>query len=116
VAQPKSSQPTSGRFAANREQARRGGVATPSPARPSAPQTAAAGGRGRRGTLSVVGFFRDVRSELRKVVWPTRRETLNLTAVVLALSAVVGAFLGAVDYVFQEVFRLLLSLTGGGGF
>jgi preprotein translocase subunit SecE len=63
-----------------------------------------------------VGFFRDVRSELRKVVWPTRRETLNLTAVVLALSAVVGAFLGAVDYVFQEVFRLLLSLTGGGGF
>jgi preprotein translocase subunit SecE len=115
VAQPKTSQQTSGRFAANREQARRGGTATPAPARPSAPLTAAAGGRGRRGTLSFVGFIRDVRSELRKVVWPTRRETVNLTAVVLALSAVVGAFLGAVDFVFQEFFRLLLGLAGSGG-
>ena len=116
VAQTKTSQRTPGRFAANREQARRGGLVSPSPTRQSAPLTAAAGGRGRRGNLSIISFFRDVRSELRKVVWPTRRETLNLTAVVLTLSAVVGAFLGVVDFVFQELFRFLLSLAGSGGF
>jgi len=116
VAQTKTSQRAPGRFAANREQSRRGGLVSPSPARPSAPLTAAAGGRGRRGNLSFLNFFRDVRSELRKVVWPTRRETVNLTTVVLALSAAVGAFLGVVDFVFQELFRLLLSLGGSGGF
>jgi preprotein translocase subunit SecE len=61
-----------------------------------------------------VGFIRDVRSELRKVAWPTQRETVNLTVVVLALSVAVGAFLGGVDFIFQELFRYLIAITGGG--
>lgn len=48
------------------------------------------------------------------MIWPTQRETINLTAVVLALSAAVGLFLGAVDFVFQEFFRLLIGIGGGG--
>ena len=63
----------------------------------------------------VVGFLRDVRSELRKVAWPSQRETINLTAVVIALSVVVGLFLGGVDFLFQELFRFLLGIQGGGG-
>jgi preprotein translocase subunit SecE len=58
---------------------------------------------------------RDVRSELRKVAWPTQRETVNLTAVVIALSAAVGLFLGGIDFLFQELFRWLLGLGSGGG-
>jgi preprotein translocase SecE subunit len=38
-----------------------------------------------------------VRSELRKVAWPTQRETINLTIVVIALSIAVGLFLGGFD-------------------
>jgi len=63
-----------------------------------------------------VGFVRDVRSELRKVVWPTPRETANLTAVVLSLSIAVGIFLGLFDFLFQEFFRFLLALGGGTSF
>ena len=59
-------------------------------------------------------YFREVRSELRKVIWPTRREAMNLTAVTLALSVVVGLFLGGVDFLFQEFFRLLLGILAGG--
>ena len=59
------------------------------------------------------GFFRDVRGELRKVEWPSREEGTKLTAAVIGLSAVVGIFLGGVDYIFQELFRFLISFYGG---
>jgi len=112
VAQTRPSQPNPSRVGVNREQARRGGTQTSS--RSSMPLTAA-GGRGRRGG-NPLAFLHDVRSELRKVAWPTSRETVNLTVVVVALSAVVGLFLGGVDLLFQELFRFLLGLTGSGSF
>jgi preprotein translocase subunit SecE len=62
----------------------------------------------------ITNYVRDLRSEVKKVVWPSRREWTNLTLVVLAISAVVGAFLGAIDFIFQEFFRLLLRLAGQG--
>ena len=73
-----------------------------------------AGGGSRRGRVNPLNFVHDVRSELRKVAWPSRRETVNLTAVVIALSVVVGLFLGGTDFVFQELFKFLLGLQGGG--
>jgi preprotein translocase subunit SecE len=53
-------------------------------------------------------FVGEIRSELRKVVWPTRREAFNLTALVIAMSVVVGLILGLIDYGFAELFRALL--------
>jgi preprotein translocase subunit SecE len=74
-----------------------------------------AGAGGRRGRGNPLNFIRDVRSELRKVAWPTQRETIKLTAVVLAFSIAVGLLLGGIDFLFQELFRWLLGLQGGGG-
>ena len=48
-------------------------------------------------------FVRDIIDELRKVTWPTRRETIRLSIMVLIVCAVVGIFLGAVDYGFAEL-------------
>jgi preprotein translocase subunit SecE len=79
------------------------------------PLAGAGGRRGGRGA-NPINFVHDVRSELRKVAWPTSRETVNLTVVVVALSAVVGMFLGGVDFLFQELFRFLLGVTGSGSF
>ncbi|HSO72169.1 MAG TPA: preprotein translocase subunit SecE [Thermodesulfobacteriota bacterium] len=42
-------------------------------------------------------FFREVRMELKKVTWPTRKETLAATAMVIILSVVVAFFLGILD-------------------
>jgi preprotein translocase subunit SecE len=75
------------------------------------------GGRGRRTGnpfLAIAHFVRDVRSELRKVAWPTQRETVNLTVVVIALSVAMGIFLGGADYLFQSLFGWLIKLAGGG--
>jgi preprotein translocase subunit SecE len=46
-------------------------------------------------------------SELKKVTWPTREQVRNLTVLVFAISAVVGVFIAAWDFVFTEVLRIL---------
>lgn len=46
---------------------------------------------------------RDIYDELRKVVWPSRKETFRLTLIVLAICIAVGILLGALDYGFSEL-------------
>jgi len=54
-------------------------------------------------------FFRETVGELRKVSWPTRKEAWNLTLVVLAVVFSVGITLGFLDYVFTQLFALILA-------
>ena len=54
-------------------------------------------------------YFVDTRGELRKVTWPTRRQTTNLTLIVLAVTVVMALFLGGVDWVFANLIALILS-------
>ena len=70
--------------------------------------TAASKGRLRRIGNSITEYFRQTRAELRKVTWPTRRETLRLTGIVLAVTAVMAAFLGLVDYLLTLLFALFI--------
>lgn len=55
------------------------------------------------------GFFQDSRTELRKVVWPSRNETLQVSLTVVVLVLLVGVFLWLVDMLLFWVVR---SLTG----
>lgn len=79
---------------------------------PAGPRSLPLGGRGQ----GLVNLFRDLKSEIRKVNWPTPRQAANMTAVIVALSAALGVFLGAVDFAFQELFRLLLQGLGAAGY
>jgi len=56
----------------------------------------------------VVRYLREVRAEVRKVVWPSRRNTLKLTGIVLAVTAAMSIALGLIDWVFSRVFSLIL--------
>ena len=62
----------------------------------------------RRGTSSF-RFFGEAASELRRVTWPTRQETMRLTLMVIAVSGAVGVFLFIVDLVFAELLNILLG-------
>ena len=55
----------------------------------------------------IVRTFREVRSEMKKVVWPTREETVRLTIVVIALSAVISVVLFSADALFATLLGLL---------
>lgn len=57
----------------------------------------------------ITDYFRESVAELRKVTWPTRRQTINDTIKVVALSLGVAAFLGALDYVFNLGLGALLA-------
>ena len=56
-------------------------------------------------------FAREVRSELRKVAWPTRAETINYSVVVLVTLLIVTAFVFAIDWVFADLVSRLFSLS-----
>lgn len=52
-------------------------------------------------------FYESTASEIRKVNWPDRETTRNLTIVVIALSVVMGILLGSIDYVLFQLFEAL---------
>jgi preprotein translocase subunit SecE len=54
---------------------------------------------------------RETRSELRKVVWPTREETIRLTGVVIAISLVIGLLLFFSDSLFSALYLALVELV-----
>lgn len=51
-------------------------------------------------------YINNIRAELRKVTWPTREETRNLTIVVIGISATLGALLFSLDSLLSFVYRL----------
>jgi preprotein translocase subunit SecE len=45
-------------------------------------------------------------SELKKVTWPSRRETINLTLIVVAISLIVGFYIGIIDILLTKLLEL----------
>ena len=54
-------------------------------------------------------WFRDMKSELKKVQWPTRKQTINNTLIVIACVVVVGIFIALFDFVANNAIGLLLG-------
>jgi preprotein translocase subunit SecE len=53
-------------------------------------------------------YIYETLGELRKVQWPTRKEAINLTIVVLVVSIVMAFFLGGLDYIFSRLLTLII--------
>jgi preprotein translocase subunit SecE len=51
----------------------------------------------------IFGFIGDIVSELRKVNWPSRRELVHLTIIVIIVSVAVGVILWGIDYGFSNL-------------
>ena len=56
-----------------------------------------------------IQFLREVKVELKKVAWPSRKQTIGSTAVVLILVFIISAFLGVVDMGLSSLVRLVLQ-------
>ena len=55
-------------------------------------------------------FFRQVRAETAKVVWPTRRETMTTALMVVIMTTILGLFFFGVDSAFSAIVQALLGL------
>ena len=56
---------------------------------------------------NLIGFGREARMEVRKVVWPTRQETLQTTFMVIVAVIIIGIFLWLIDMVFAQAIQLV---------
>jgi preprotein translocase subunit SecE len=52
--------------------------------------------------------YRETTGELRRVTWPTRREALNMTGIVLLVLFVMAIFLGLVDFAAARLISLII--------
>ena len=57
----------------------------------------------------VVRYFKEVRAELQKVIWPSRQSTINLTSIVLAVTVVMSVAMGLMDWAFAKLFALVIG-------
>ena len=57
-------------------------------------------------------FFRDVRSELKKVTWPSKNEVVSTTIVVIAATVFFGFYLFFMDIIFAWIIGQVKSLFG----
>lgn len=64
-------------------------------------------------TGRVSRYLREMKSELKKVVWPTKKQTINNTGVVILCVFIVGVFVWIFDGIASQLIRALLRLFGG---
>ena len=53
------------------------------------------------------GFFADIGGELKKVSWPSRAQTIRLTATVFIISLIVAFYLGIIDVLLAKILEVL---------
>ncbi len=83
--------------------------------RPSSPQTKALAktriepGKIKSSIDNGLQFLREVKVELKKVAWPTRKQTIGSTAVVLVLVMLISLFLGVIDIGLSSLIRVVFK-------
>jgi len=56
----------------------------------------------------IVTFFQEVKMEMKKVNWPTKKETIRYTLIVIAISIAVAIYLGGLDFIFTTILNKLV--------
>ena len=54
-------------------------------------------------------FFEDVKTEFKRVQWPTREATIRSTSVVLSVSLVIAVYLGIADQILANIMRVIIT-------
>ena len=56
----------------------------------------------------LIKFIQEAKEELMKVNWPSKKQTLNYTMLVVAVSLAVAGFLGGLDYIFSYILKTFI--------
>lgn len=56
----------------------------------------------------LIQFLREAKAELLKVNWPSKKQTINYTLLVIGVSIAVAIFLGSLDYFFNYILKSIL--------
>lgn len=58
-------------------------------------------------------WFRELRAEMRKIVWPTRQQTINNMLIVIAAVLIVGVFVWVLDLIFGGIVAAVIGMLAG---
>ena len=53
--------------------------------------------------INPLAYLKESKTELSKVIWPTRAETVRLTLVVIIVSIIIGAYIAGLDAIFTKI-------------
>lgn len=62
----------------------------------------------REPAMGLITYLKETKGELTHVSWPTRRQAIAFTVVVIVISLIVAAYLGALDFLFSRALELLV--------
>ncbi|MFA6170844.1 MAG: preprotein translocase subunit SecE [Patescibacteria group bacterium] len=57
----------------------------------------------------IVNYVKSSIEEMKKVTWPTRKETYHYTLLVIGISIAMAIYLGAFDFIFQMAFQYVIN-------
>jgi preprotein translocase subunit SecE len=57
----------------------------------------------------ITDYFKETKTELKQVIWPSRTQTFYYTLIVIILSIVIGYYLGIFDFIFSQVLQKIVS-------
>ena len=58
---------------------------------------------------SLLDYLRSTRGELKHVSWPTQRQTIVYTVLVIAISLITAFYLGALDFIFRRALDFIIG-------
>ncbi|MDL2293115.1 preprotein translocase subunit SecE [Ruminococcaceae bacterium OttesenSCG-928-D13] len=66
-----------------------------------------------RAGRAIARFFKDTRGEMKKVVWPSRKQVWNNFLVVMGFVIICAVLIAGLDFLFAQIFRGIVLLTTG---
>lgn len=58
----------------------------------------------------ITEYFKEIRAELKHVVWPSKNQTIFYTIIVIVLSILVAYFLGVFDFIFSKGLEKIIAI------
>ena len=58
--------------------------------------------------MSLVQYIKDVQTEMRHVSWPTQKQTIIFTIIVIVISLLTAVYLGVFDFLLSKVLELVV--------
>jgi len=57
----------------------------------------------------LIKYIKDSMIEMKKVTWPSRKEALNYTVLIVIITIAVAIFLGSLDFIFSKILEIVVN-------
>jgi len=58
--------------------------------------------------MKLVGYLKSIKGEFKHVSWPTRKQAMTFTIIVIAISFAVAIYLGFFDFIFSKILEFFI--------